>query len=70
MLDSVEFAIGSPNSTWGSLRAKLGHPTPFNLRHIAFGNEGCDLKSYTGVLARIYIIFVLAHTPHTTYIFH
>ncbi|XP_056684838.1 alpha-L-arabinofuranosidase 1 isoform X1 [Spinacia oleracea] len=54
MLDSVEFAIGSPNSTWGSLRAKLGHPTPFNLRHIAFGNEGCDLKSYTGNYLKFY----------------
>ncbi|KNA25400.1 hypothetical protein SOVF_006930, partial [Spinacia oleracea] len=38
MLDSVEFARGSPNTTWGSLRAKLGHPKPFNLKYIAVGN--------------------------------
>ncbi|XP_021733703.1 alpha-L-arabinofuranosidase 2-like [Chenopodium quinoa] len=54
MLDSVEFARGSPNSTWGSLRAKLGHPNPFKLKFIAFGNEGCDLNSYTGNYLKFY----------------
>ena len=49
MLDSIEFARGSPNSTWGSLRAKLGHPKPFSLKYIAIGNENCDKANYRGV---------------------
>ncbi|CAO2818276.1 unnamed protein product [Amaranthus hypochondriacus] len=47
MLDSIEFARGSPNTTWGSLRAKMGHPAPFSLKYVAIGNENCD-SSYRG----------------------
>jgi len=39
-LDSIEFAIGSTNTTYGSQRAAMGHPAPFNLQYIAIGNEG------------------------------
>ncbi|GAB4845597.1 hypothetical protein Ancab_038999 [Ancistrocladus abbreviatus] len=48
MLDSIEFARGDCNSTWGSLRAKMGHPEPFHLKHIAIGNEDCWKPSYIG----------------------
>lgn len=47
-LDGIEFARGDPNSTWGSLRAKLGHPEPFDLRYVAIGNEDCGKKNYLG----------------------
>lgn len=38
-LDLIEFANGSPNSKWGSVRAKMGHLEPFNLECIGIGNE-------------------------------
>ena len=31
-LDAIEYANGPADSTWGSLRAKAGHPAPFNLQ--------------------------------------
>ena len=38
-LDLIEFANGSVTSEWGRIRAKMGHPEPFNLKMIAIGNE-------------------------------
>ena len=38
-LDAVEYANGPVNTAWGSVRAKNGHPAPFNLRYIEIGNE-------------------------------
>ena len=39
MLDLVEFCRGDVNSTWGKVRASLGHPEPFELKYICIGNE-------------------------------
>lgn len=39
ILDLVEWANGSDNTKWGSIRAAAGHPNPFNLEYIAIGNE-------------------------------
>jgi alpha-L-arabinofuranosidase len=38
-LDAIEYANGSINSVWGSLRAKNGHPESFNLKYLEIGNE-------------------------------
>ena len=38
-LDAVEYANGPTNSTWGAMRAKAGHPGPFNLKFMEIGNE-------------------------------
>jgi alpha-L-arabinofuranosidase len=38
-LDLIEFANGSVNSTWGKVRAAMGHPKPFNLQMMGVGNE-------------------------------
>ncbi|WP_133913413.1 alpha-L-arabinofuranosidase C-terminal domain-containing protein [Streptomyces sp. NBC_00582] len=38
-LDLIEFANGPVTSTWGKLRARMGHPKPFHLTHIEVGNE-------------------------------
>jgi alpha-L-arabinofuranosidase len=38
-LDAVEYANGPADSTWGALRAKAGHPAPFNLQYLEIGNE-------------------------------
>lgn len=39
VLDFLEFANGPVDSRWGSLRAKLGHPEPFNVKYLGIGNE-------------------------------
>jgi alpha-L-arabinofuranosidase len=38
-LDAIEYANGSADSRWGSMRAKNGHPAPFNLKYMEIGNE-------------------------------
>ncbi|WP_433918272.1 carbohydrate binding domain-containing protein [Streptomyces canus] len=38
-LDLIEFANGPASSTWGKVRAKMGHAKPFHLTHIEVGNE-------------------------------
>ena len=38
-LDLIEFANGPVTSTWGKLRAQMGHPAPFHLTMIGVGNE-------------------------------
>ncbi len=38
-LDLIEFANGDTSTTWGKLRADMGHPEPFNLKYIGIGNE-------------------------------
>ncbi|XP_021831357.1 alpha-L-arabinofuranosidase 1-like [Prunus avium] len=53
-LDGLEFARGNPNSTWGSLRAAMGHPEPFDLRYVAIGNEDCGKKNYRGNYLKFY----------------
>ena len=38
--DLVEFANGDPKTTkWGAVRAKMGHPAPFNMKYLGIGNE-------------------------------
>jgi alpha-N-arabinofuranosidase len=38
-LDLVEFANGSTDTKWGSVRSQMGHPIPFNLKYLGVGNE-------------------------------
>jgi alpha-L-arabinofuranosidase len=38
-LDLIEYANGDATTTWGKKRAESGHPTPFNLKYLAVGNE-------------------------------
>jgi alpha-L-arabinofuranosidase len=38
-LDLIEFANGPATSTWGKVRADMGHPVPFNMKYLAVGNE-------------------------------
>jgi alpha-L-arabinofuranosidase len=39
VLDLIEWANGSTNSTWGAKRAAAGHPAPFGLKYLGVGNE-------------------------------
>jgi alpha-L-arabinofuranosidase len=38
-LDLIEYANGPATSKWGAMRAKNGHPAPFNLKYMEIGNE-------------------------------
>lgn len=38
-LDLIEFANGGIETPWGKVRSDMGHPKPFNLKHIGVGNE-------------------------------
>ncbi|MCB1133716.1 MAG: alpha-N-arabinofuranosidase, partial [Verrucomicrobiae bacterium] len=38
-IDLVEFANGPVTSKWGKLRADMGHPEPFGMKHLGIGNE-------------------------------
>ena len=38
-IDLIEFANGDTTTTWGKLRAEMGHPEPFNLKFLGIGNE-------------------------------
>ncbi len=38
-LDLIEFANGDATTTWGKLRAEMGHPEPFGLKYLGVGNE-------------------------------
>jgi alpha-L-arabinofuranosidase len=43
-LDALEYANGPVSSKWGALRAKNGHPKPFNLKYLEIGNENWGTK--------------------------
>lgn len=38
-LNAIEYAVGSADSEWGSLRARMGHEAPFTLKYLEIGNE-------------------------------
>ena len=38
-LDLIEFANGGTDTTWGKLRAEMGHPKPFTMKFLGIGNE-------------------------------
>lgn len=38
-LDLIEFANGDETTTWGKVRADMGHPEPFNMKFLGLGNE-------------------------------
>lgn len=38
-IDLIEFANGDTTTTWGALRAQMGHPAPFDMKFIGIGNE-------------------------------
>jgi alpha-L-arabinofuranosidase len=38
-IDAIEYCNGPVTSPWGALRARHGHPAPFNLKYLEIGNE-------------------------------
>ena len=55
-LDEIEYATGGTGTKWGALRARDGHPAPFQVPYVEVGNEdGFDrAKTYDGRFARFY----------------
>ena len=45
-IDLVEFANGDTSTTWGALRAEMGHPEPFHMEYICLGNEEDDIPEF------------------------
>lgn len=46
VVDGIEFARGDPGTSWGSVRATMGHPEPFQLNYISMGNQECSMHYY------------------------
>ena len=57
-LDEIEYVSGPATSTWGSLRAKAGHPAPFRLTYVEIGNE--DVFDRSGSYDRRFAQFYAA----------
>jgi alpha-N-arabinofuranosidase len=45
-LDEIEYVTGAPDTKWGAVRAKNGHPEPFHLNYVEIGNE--DFFDHSG----------------------
>lgn len=48
VVNGIEFARGDPETSWGSVRAAMGHPEPFQLNYISIGNQECSMRYYKG----------------------
>jgi alpha-N-arabinofuranosidase len=70
-LDLIEFANGDTKTKWGSVRAKLGHPAPFNLKMMGIGNENWGpqyverLRLFTKAIKAKYPEFKLVNSSGT-----
>ncbi len=55
-LEEIEYVTGGPDSKWGAVRARDGHPAPFPLRYVEVGNEDNfdRAKTYDGRYAQFY----------------
>lgn len=65
ILDLVEYANGSVNTTWGKKRAEAGHPKPFNLKYIGIGNEDLITEVFRERFEMIYSALRKAHPEIT-----
>ncbi|KAL5197437.1 hypothetical protein ABZP36_000949 [Zizania latifolia] len=54
VVDGIEFARGGPKTTWGSVRAAMGHPEPFKLDYVSIGNQECWMLYYRGNYQKFY----------------
>ncbi|MEP6583925.1 MAG: alpha-L-arabinofuranosidase C-terminal domain-containing protein [Ginsengibacter sp.] len=70
-LDLIEFANGDVNTTWGKVRASLGHAKPFNLKMMGIGNENWGpqyierLKIFSKAIKAKYPDFKLVNSSGT-----
>ena len=57
-LDEIEYVTGGPDTKWGAVRARNGHPEPFKLRYVEIGNE--DLFDGSGSYTKRFAAFYKA----------
>ncbi len=68
-LDAIEYAVAPADSTWGRVRASMGHAQPFQMNYVEIGNEnwGPDyeeryIKCYNAIHKKYpWILFVANH---------
>jgi len=55
-LEEIEYATGGPDSKWGALRVRDGHPAPFTVPYVEVGNEDNfdRAKTYDGRFAQFF----------------
>ena len=55
-LDEIQYVTGATDTTWGAIRAKDGHPEPFDVKYVEIGNEDFFDRSgsYDGRFAQFY----------------
>ena len=55
-LDEIEYVTGTIDTKWGAVRARDGHPAPFQLNYVEIGNEDNfdRAKTYDGRFAQFY----------------
>lgn len=77
ILNELEFLLGDESTTQGALRAKYGHPEPYNLTYVEVGNEdnlnnGCSTYAsrftaiYNAVHAKYPDLILIASTSSTS----
>ena len=64
VLDGIEFALGGPETKWGGLRARMGHPAPFPLELVGIGNENFGADYYNRYDYAECGCRTQAHRPH------
>jgi alpha-N-arabinofuranosidase len=55
-LEEIEYVTGGPDTKWGAVRARDGHPAPFKLRYVEVGNEDNfdRARTYDGRFAQFF----------------
>ncbi|CAD6203393.1 unnamed protein product [Miscanthus lutarioriparius] len=54
VVNGIEFARGDPETAWGSVRAAMGHPEPFQLYYVSIGNQECSKNYYKDNYVKFY----------------
>ncbi|ONL97476.1 Alpha-L-arabinofuranosidase 1 [Zea mays] len=54
VVNGIEFARGDPETAWGSVRAAMGHPEPFQLYYVSIGNQECSKYYYKDNYVKFY----------------
>jgi alpha-N-arabinofuranosidase len=62
-LEEIEYVTGGPDTKWGAVRARDGHPAPFRLRYVEVGNEDNfdRAKTYDGRFAQFFTAIKAKH---------
>jgi alpha-L-arabinofuranosidase len=55
-IEEIEYVTGGPDTKWGAIRGRDGHPEPFPLRYVEIGNEDNfdRARTYDGRYAQFY----------------